>query len=79
MGSAPKGANNQNLVWDEQNKAWTYPWMVGDAFGARKSDGSLDFQPIVFNVGTINASSPQDAELAAGDLAYAMLAHGVTP
>ena len=72
-----KGAYGQNLVWDEQNKAWTYPWATGGAFGARKADGSLDFQPIVFNVGTINASTPADAELAAGDLVYALGSKGL--
>lgn len=41
----PTGAYGQPLVWDEDNKAWTYPWMVGGAFGQRGADGMLQFQP----------------------------------
>lgn len=50
----PTGAYGQPLAWDEQNNAWTYPWMTGGAFGARGADGGLQFQPF----GGVPASQP---------------------
>ena len=44
-GNAPSGAYGQNLVWDEENKVWTYPWLVGGAFGQRDSSGAVIQQP----------------------------------
>lgn len=74
-GIAPTGK-----AWDPAIQAWVNPWEVG-SFGSSPKEWTerMHSGGITFNVSTINASSPQDAELAAGDLAYAMLAHGVTP
>lgn len=41
----PTGAYGQNLVYDEENNAYTYPWATGGAFGQRDSSGGLVFQP----------------------------------
>lgn len=83
----PKDGYGQDMEWDDQVGGWVTKGNAG-SYGA--INGST-FKPnyggkfhtgqgqVVVNIGTVYARDETEASLAGGDLAYAMLAHGVTP